>query len=292
MNNKKNIGTMGWDYSVAFLQYLIPHHMLSMLIHTLTRSESRWFKNILINFTIKIYKINIADVKTFDIRDYSSFNAFFTRQLRANVRDIDNGDDIIISPVDGAISQIGKIEFGQIVQAKGRHYTVWELLAGDQLLSQKFKNCQFVTIYLAPRDYHRIHMPLTGTLRSMSYVPGKLFSVSPRAVRIVPNIFARNERVITVFETKFGLVLLVLVGAIFVGSMETVWQGKITPSYGDKVKHWIYHDEREITINKGEEIGRFNMGSTVVVLMEEGYPKQFAGEFKVGSIVYMGQAMT
>ena len=292
MNNKKNIGIMGWDYLVAFLQYFIPHHMLSMLIHTLTRSEFKWFKNILINFTIKIYKINIADAKTFDIRDYSSFNAFFTRQLRVNIRDIDDGDDIIISPVDGAISQIGKISFGQIVQAKGRHYTVWELLAGDQLLSQKFKHCQFATIYLAPRDYHRIHMPLTGALRSMSYVPGKLFSVSPRAVRIVPNIFARNERVIIVFETKFGLVLLVLVGAIFVGSMETVWQGKITPSYGDKVKHWIYHDERAITINKGEEIGRFNMGSTVVVLMEEGYPKQFAGEFNVGSIVYMGQAMT
>ena len=276
---------------MTFLQYLIPQHVLSMLIHTLTRSKLRWFKNILIHFITKIYKINIVDAKISDIRDYFNFNAFFTRQLGADVRHIADGDDIMVSPVDGAISQIGKVDSGQIVQAKGRHYTVLELLAGDQLLSQKFKNCQFATIYLAPRDYHRIHMPLTGKLRSMIYVPGKLFSVSPRAVRMVPNLFARNERVVTVFETKFGLILLVLVGAIFVGSMETVWQGKITPGYGDNMKHWIYYDEEAITINKGEEMGRFNMGSTVVVLMEEGYFKQFLGRYKVGSIVYMGQAI-
>ena len=281
-----------WDYSVTFLQYLIPQHVLSMLIHALTRSELRWVKNILIHFTIRIYKINIADTEASDIGSYLSFNAFFTRQLGAGVRHIADGDNIMVSPVDGTISQIGKIESGQMVQAKGRYYTVLELLAGDQLLSQKFINCPFATIYLAPRDYHRIHMPLTGRLRSMIYVPGKLFSVSPRAVKMVPHLFARNERVVTVFETNFGLILLVLVGAIFVGSMEISWHGKITPCYGDKIRHWVYHDEKAITIDKGEEIGRFNMGSTVVLLMEEGYFKQFPGKFKVGSVVYMGQAIT
>jgi phosphatidylserine decarboxylase len=282
--NKKN------DREATLPQYLIPQHALSVLMHKLTRSELTWFKNSFIRFIIKKYKVNIEEAKTAELTAYRSFNEFFTRQLREGVRPIADGD-VVVSPVDGAISQLGQINKGQIIQAKGRQYSVLELLAGDQKLAQQFENGQFATIYLSPRDYHRIHMPLTGKLKSMSYIPGKLFSVSPRTARAVPKLFARNERVVTVFETESGPMVLVLVGAIFVGSMETVWQGQITPDYGKKVEHWTYQDEQAITIQKGEEMGRFNMGSTVVMLMPE-QCKPFLGKFKAGSTIQLGQAIT
>ena len=290
MNNRKDFDVTLWDYLVTVLQYLIPQHSLSMLMHSLACSEWAWFKNSFICLIIKKYKVDLVDAKTADLRAYPNFNSFFTRQLSNGVRPIAEGDDIIISPVDGAISQLGQIKAGQIVQAKGQRYTVLELLAGDQLLAKQLEKSQFATIYLSPRDYHRVHMPLTGKLKSMCYIPGRLFSVSPRTSRTVPYLFTRNERVVTVFETKFGLMVLVLVGAIFVGSMETVWQGQITPDYGKKVERWIYQDEESITIQKGEEMSRFNMGSTVVILMQQ--CKRFLGEFKAGSIVYMGQSIT
>ena len=291
MDNKNDLEVTLWDRLVTLPQYLIPQHALSLLMHKLTRSELTWFKNSFTRFIIKKYKVNVEEAKITDLAAYPSFNAFFTRQLREGVRPVAKGDDVVVSPVDGAISQIGQIKQGQIIQAKGRQYSVLELLAGDQQLAQQFDQSQFATIYLSPRDYHRIHMPLTGKLKSMSYIPGKLFSVSPRTARTVPNLFARNERVVTVFETEFGPMVLVLVGAIFVGSMETVWQGQITPAYGKKVEHWAYQDEKAITIQKGEEMGRFNMGSTVVMLMPQ-QCKQFLAEFNAGSTVNMGQAIT
>lgn len=291
MNNKEDLDVTLWDRLVTLPQYLIPQHALSVLMHTLTRSEKTWFKNSFIRFIIKKYKVNIEEAKTADLQAYPSFNTFFTRELREGVRPVAQGEDIVVSPVDGAISQLGQIKAGQIVQAKGRHYTVLELLAGDQQLAQLFENSQFATIYLSPRDYHRIHMPLTGKLISMTYIPGKLFSVSPRTARTVPNLFARNERVVTVFETEIGPMVLILVGAIFVGSMETVWQGQITPDYGKKIERWTYQDEQAITIQKGEEMGRFNMGSTVVMLMPE-QCQSFLDELKESSTVKMGQAIT
>lgn len=291
MNNKEDLDVTLWDRLVTLPQYLIPQHALSVLMHTLTRSKKTWFKNSFIRFIIKKYKVNIEEAKTADLQTYPSFNAFFTRELREGVRPVAQGEDIVVSPVDGAISQLGQIKAGQIVQAKGRHYTVLELLAGDQQLAQLFENSQFATIYLSPRDYHRIHMPLTGKLISMTYIPGKLFSVSPRTARTVPNLFARNERVVTVFETEIGPMVLILVGAIFVGSMETVWQGQITPDYGKKIERWTYQDEQAITIQKGEEMGRFNMGSTVVMLMPE-QCQSFLDELKESSTVKMGQAIT
>ena len=290
MNNKNDRDVTLSDRLLTLPQYLIPQHALSVLMHKLTRSELTWFKNAFIRFIIKKYKVNIEEAKTADIEEYRSFNAFFTRQLREDIRPIAGGD-VTVSPVDGAISQLGQIESGQIVQAKGRQYSVLELLAGDQQLAQQFENGQFATIYLSPRDYHRIHMPQTGKLKSMTYIPGKLFSVSPRTARAVPNLFARNERVVTVFETEKGPMVLVLVGAIFVGSMETVWQGQITPDYGKKIEHWHYHDEQAITIGKGEEMGRFNMGSTVVMLMPE-QCQSFLDELEASSTVKMGQAIT
>ena len=164
-------------------------------------------------------------------------------------------------------------------------------MAGDTDLAQQFEQGQFATIYLSPRDYHRIHMPLAGTLKSMTYIPGKLFSVSPRTARAVPNLFARNERVVTVFETELGPMVLVLVGAIFVGSMETVWQGMITPDYGKQIEHWAYQEHDPISLQKGEEMGRFNMGSTVVMLMPE-QCSSFLAALKAGDVVRMGQAIT
>lgn len=290
MNNKNDRDVTLTDRLLTLPQYLIPQHALSVLMHKLTRSELTWFKNGFIRFIIKKYKVNIEEAKTADIEAYRSFNAFFTRQLREDIRPIAGGD-VTVSPVDGAISQLGQIESGQIVQAKGRQYSVLELLAGDQQLAKQFENGQFATIYLSPRDYHRIHMPQTGKLKSMTYIPGKLFSVNPRTARAVPNLFARNERVVTVFETDMGPMVLVLVGAIFVGSMETVWQGQITPDYGKKVEHWSYQDEQAISIQKGDEMGRFNMGSTVILLMPQ-QCKTFKTELQAGDTIKLGQAIT
>jgi len=280
-----------WDKFITTPQYLIPQHALSVLMHSLTQSQCTCFKNVFIKFIIAKYKVNIAEVAQTDLTQFNSFNAFFTRELRKGVRPIALGENVITSPVDGAISQIGPISGGRIVQAKGRHYSVVELLGGDEGLAEQFEQGQFATIYLSPKDYHRIHMPMTGTLTKMAYIPGKLFSVNPRTARTVPNLFARNERVVTVFDTDQGPIVMVLVGAIFVGSMETVWSGQITPPYGKQIQYWNYSGEEAITLQKGQEMGRFNMGSTVVILL----PKQaasFIKELKTEQSVMMGQALT
>lgn len=258
-------------------------------MHKLTRSEVTWFKNSFIRFITAKYKVNISEAAQTDLVSFPSFNAFFTRSLRAGVRRIAEGEAVITSPVDGVISQIGNVVQGQLVQAKGREYSVLELLGGDELLAKRFDQGQFATIYLSPKDYHRIHMPLTGTLRKMTYIPGKLFSVNPRTARTVPKLFARNERVVTVFDTAQGSIVMVLVGAIFVGSMETVWSGKITPPYGKNIQHWDY-DGEQITLQKGEEMGQFNMGSTVVMLLPL-ESKLFKQEFSAGVAIQLGQAM-
>tara|TARA_R110002050_G_scaffold9504_1_gene33344 strand:+ start:498013 stop:498903 length:891 start_codon:yes stop_codon:yes gene_type:complete len=287
--SQKNDATL-WDKIITFPQYLIPQHSLSVLMHKLTRSEVTWFKNGFIKFITAKYKVNTSEAAQTDLAFFPSFNAFFTRELRAGVRPIAEGEATVTSPVDGVVSQIGNVVQGQIVQAKGREYSVLELLGGDELLAKRFDQGQFATIYLSPKDYHRIHMPLTGTLRQMTYIPGKLFSVNPRTARTVPKLFARNERVVTVFDTEQGPIVMVLVGAIFVGSMETVWAGKITPPYGKSIQHWDYHGEQAITLQKGEEMGRFNMGSTVVMLLPL-ESELFRQEFTAGATIQLGQAM-
>ncbi|MDC9726186.1 MAG: archaetidylserine decarboxylase [Gammaproteobacteria bacterium] len=291
MNNSQGNKASLWDKIATIPQYLIPQHALSVLMHRLTRCEITWFKNGFIRFITAKYKVDINEAAQTDLDYFPSFNAFFTRELRSGVRPLAKGDAVITSPVDGVISQIGDITNNQIVQAKGREYSVLELLGGDEVLAKQFEQGQFATIYLSPRDYHRIHMPLSGTLQKMTYIPGKLFSVNPRTARAVPKLFARNERVVTVFETQQGPIVMVLVGAIFVGSMETVWQGMITPPYSKEIQHWTYMDEQAITLQKGEEMGRFNMGSTVVLLL----PKQtdlFKLDLQAQSPVMMGQAIT
>ncbi|HEC73517.1 MAG TPA: phosphatidylserine decarboxylase [Methylophaga aminisulfidivorans] len=278
------------DWLMTLPQYFIPQHILSVIMHKLTQSNISWFKNGFIRFISWKFKVDITEAEQQDITQYSSFNAFFTRELRKGIRPIAVGDGVVASPVDGAISQLGPIVDNAIVQAKGRNYKVDELLAGDILLSERFKHGQFATIYLSPRDYHRIHMPLTGRLKSMSYVPGKLFSVNPRTARAVPKLFARNERVICVFDTDFGEIVLVLVGAIFVGSMQTVWSGQITPPYGKHIQRWDYEGDEAITLEKGQEMGRFNMGSTVVMLLPESM-NTFSQEWQAGKKIRLGQAL-
>jgi len=278
-----------WDKIVTLPQYLIPQHTLSLLMYRLTRCEVVWFKSLFIRFIVKQYQVNVAEAAETDLTHYSSFNAFFTRLLREDARPI--ADSGLVSPVDGVVSQAGAIVSGQIVQAKGQEYSVLALLGGDDALATELTQGQFATIYLSPKDYHRIHMPVTGTLRKMRYIPGKLFSVSPRTARAVPDLFARNERVAVTFDTEFGPMVMVLVGAIFVGSMETVWAGQITPSYGKVIQQWTYDDEQAITISKGQEMGRFNMGSTVVVLVGRD-AAIFNEQITAESPIQLGQAMS
>lgn len=270
-------------------QYLIPQHSLSVIMHKLTRCQWHWFKNLFIKFICWKFKVDLNEAKTADLAAYNSFNAFFTRELKTGVREVVAGDDVLVSPVDGAISQLGDITDGRIIQAKGHDYSIRDLLGGDAELASQFEGGQFATIYLSPRDYHRIHMPLSGQLTKMRYVPGKLFSVNPLTARTVPNLFARNERVVTVFETEFGPLVQVLVGAIFVGSMETVWQGMITPPYGKQIMDWDYTNQ-SLRFNKGDEMGRFNMGSTVVLLLPKAL-KNFQPHWQPTMPVKLGQAL-
>ena len=278
-----------WDKLVTLPQYIIPQHVFSLVMYRATRCEVVWFKNLIISTIIKQYRVNMAEAAEMNLDYYSSFNTFFTRLLRNDVRPISESD--IVSPVDGVVSQVGPVTSGQIVQAKGQEYSVLALLGGDDALTSEFVGGQFATIYLSPKDYHRIHMPATGILRKMRYIPGKLFSVSPRTARAVPDLFARNERVAVTFDTDFGPIVMVLVGAIFVGSMETIWAGQITPNYGKVIQQWTYDGEQAITIEKGQEMGRFNMGSTVVMLVGKDVAL-FNEQVEVEATIQLGNAMS
>lgn len=286
-----NTVVTGWDRLLTLPQYLIPQHVLSVMMHRLTQSKRPWLKQRLIRFVASKYQVDMTDAANSDLDSYASFNAFFTRSLKSGSRPLEGDQSVVVSPVDGVISQLGDITDQQLIQAKGRRYRLDDLLAGDDLICQQLTGGQFATIYLSPRDYHRIHMPLAGRLLQMTYIPGKLFSVNPRTVRAVPNLFARNERLVTVFETAQGPMVLILVGAIFVGSMETVWSGQITPPYGSSIKRWHYDKDDLIQLEKGQEMGRFNMGSTVIVLLPK-QAKRFAEKWQANSAVRMGQALS
>ena len=247
------------------LQHIIPQHFLSKMMWRLTRCEYRWLLNIVLPLFIRQFKVNMEEAKNSNWKSYNSFNHFFTRELKEGARSIVTDDKSIASPVDGAISQLGKISTDLIFQAKGHAYSLTQLLGDRDDLGKKFKNGQFNTIYLSPKDYHRIHMPVDGTLKEMIHVPGQLFSVNPTTVNNVPALFARNERVICLFDTPAGPMAMILVGAIFVGSIETVWHGEVTPPTRKDIRNWKYDDE-ELTFTKGQEMGRFNMGSTVILI--------------------------
>jgi len=268
---------------MVFLQYLIPQHMLSKCMHRFARIEIVWLKNNFLRWFVKKYGVNLAEAERERIEDYCHINDFFTRSLKSTVRTIANAE--IVSPVDGVVSQAGDIKSSQILQAKGHHYSVQQLLADES--STQFEDGQFATIYLSPKDYHRIHMPFVGKLKSMKYIPGDLFSVNQKTAENVDGLFARNERLVCYFETAFGEVAFILVGAIMVGSMDVVWQGKITPPYTRSIKEYDY-STKDIKLMKGEEMGRFNMGSTVILLLPEGAPKM---ELSESRSLKMGQSV-
>ena len=246
-------------------QYVLPHHALSVLMSKLTHCENTLWKNLFIKTVIRLYGVNIAEAKYQNLDHYPSFNHFFTRELKEGVRPIAPEADAIACPADGAVSQAGSIENGRIFQAKGHSYSTLELLGGDAERAKDFENGSFATIYLSPKDYHRMHMPLTGKLKEMTHVPGRLFSVNAATAEGIPNLFARNERVVCLFDTEAGPMALILVGAIFVSSVETTWHGIVTPPTISEPRTWRY-DDNAPTLEKGAELGRFNMGSTIIML--------------------------
>lgn len=257
------------DYLKSGSLYFLPHHAVSRVVFKLTRIKSRFVPKAITLFS-KAFDVDLAEALNPDPTSYVTFNEFFTRELKAGSRPIATSK--ITSPVDGTISQFGKIENGQILQAKGISYSLDQLLGGNKDRSDKFSNGQFITIYLSPKDYHRIHMPCTGKLVEHTHIPGRLFSVAKHTVNTVKGIFSRNERVVAVFETEYGAMAMVLVGAINVAAIETVWAGLITPPKGETITGKSYRD-KNINLEKGEEMGRFNMGSTVILVFAENAPE-------------------
>lgn len=279
---------MNLDDLFVFSQYISPQHLISRAAGKVADSEFPPLKNAFIDWFVKRYEVDLSEAEIQDTTQFPSFNEFFTRALKPGARDVDKGKKVIVSPVDGAISQLGEIKQGQIFQAKGQSFNVAELLGGDADRAQPFIGGDFATIYLSPKDYHRIHMPIKGTLKEMVYIPGKLFSVNPVTAQKVPNLFARNERVAAIFDTEIGPVAMVLVGAMIVASVETVWAGLVAPMR-KKVVAFEYGNQEEITLEKGAEMGRFKLGSTVVMLTPPG-AANFEEKFKAESPIRMGEA--
>lgn len=271
------------------LQYILPHHMLSAFMFRVARIRWRPFKDLLIGSVVRKYRVDMAEAQQPDPLAYESFNEFFTRSLRPEARPIAVQEDAVTCPADGEMSQLGAITNGRIFQAKGRDYSLLELLGGRADWAERLDGGTFATIYLSPRDYHRVHMPYGGTLREMIHVPGRLFSVSPATTSLVPRLFGRNERVLCLFESGAGPMALILVGAIFVGSMETVWAGQVTPTSGREPGK-VYEGQASIRLGKGAEMGRFNMGSTVILVFPPGMVEWQPG-LKPGERLRMGRGI-
>jgi phosphatidylserine decarboxylase len=273
------------------LQYLLPQHLLSSLAHELTRSRVPWLKNALIGRFVQHFHPDMSEAAQPDPLAFESFNAFFTRALRPSARPADPDPCAIVSPVDGSVSQLGRLNGSWLVQAKGHAYTLESLLAAEGSWPETFRGGAFATLYLAPFNYHRIHMPLAGTLRAAWYVPGRLFSVNAATAASVPGLFARNERLVCVFGTGPLSFALVLVGALFVGSMSTVWHGEVTPRQPRRRTELPLDGSRAgLTLARGAEVGRFNMGSTVILLLPPG-SAEWRATLAPGSTVRVGAAL-
>ena len=275
------------DRLAVLPQYLLPKHALTRFAGVVASQEAGPKTTRLIRWFVRRYKVNMAEAADPDIRNYSSFNEFFTRALKFDARPLEQAD--LVCPVDGVISQFGPIQRDQIFQAKGHHYSTTALLGGDATLAARFLDGAFATLYLSPRDYHRIHMPCAGRLTRMVYVPGALFSVNPTTARGVPGLFARNERVVCVFESEQGPFVLVLVGATIVGSMATVWHGVVNPPRSARPRSWDYAG-KPVDLEQGAEMGRFLLGSTVVMVFPKG-PLVFDPNWAAARTVRMGEAM-
>ncbi len=273
---------------VTTLSWVLPHRLLSSLARRAAYSRSPWLSRRMIDEVVKRFGVDLSEAADPDPRSYPSFNAFFTRALKNGARVPDPDPDALLMPADGRISQLGRIEAGRIFQAKGQSFTAAELL-GDADAAAPFDDGVFATVYLSPRDYHRVHMPWTGTLRETVHVPGRLFSVGPDAVRNVPRLFARNERLVCHFDTDFGPMVSVMVGALLVSGVETVWSGEEIPRYGDRItrKDWR---GKGIVLERFAEMARFNYGSTVIVLLPPGAATLAAG-LSPESPVRLGQAL-
>lgn len=275
------------DRIAVFPQYLLPKQALTLLAGRVASAQGGAWTTALIRRFVQHYGVNMDEAASPDIVSYASFNDFFTRALKPGARPLAKAD--LVCPVDGSISQLGAIAVDQIFQAKGHCYSTTALLGGDSAMAALFQHGHFATLYLSPRDYHRIHMPCDGTLRSMVHVPGALFSVNPTTARGVPELFARNERVVCLFDSATGPFVLVLVGATIVGSMATVWHGQVNPPRTGVVRQWDY-EPGAVALRQGEEMGRFLLGSTVVVLFPPG-PLQFNARWAPGGSVRLGEAM-
>lgn len=258
------------------LQYILPKLWLTRLAGWGASKRAGWLTKLVIDLFVKCYKVDMKEAQKPDTASYRTFNDFFVRPLREDARPLNTDPNVLVMPADGVISQLGAIEDDKILQAKGHNYTLEALLAGNYQMADLFRNGTFATTYLSPRDYHRVHMPCNGILREMIYVPGDLFSVNHLTAQNVPNLFARNERVICLFDTEFGPMVQILVGATIVGSIETVWSGTVTPPREGVIKRWTWpagDSEGSVALLKGQEMGRFKLGSTVINLFAPGKVK-------------------
>lgn len=282
------LGPLVSDRMAVLPQYLLPKQALTRLAGVVAGARGGAFTTRLIRWFIDRYRVNMAEAANPDPAAYATFNDFFTRALAPGARPL--ADTALVSPVDGAVSQLGPVDGDALVQAKGHTYTVQALVGGDPALARPFLGGHFATLYLSPKDYHRIHMPCAGRLRRMIHVPGDLFSVNPTTARGVPGLFARNERVVCLFDGEQGPFVLVLVGATIVGSMATVWHGVVNPPRPGAVRDWHYDGEQAVQLDRGAEMGRFLLGSTVVLLFPPG-PLVFNPAWRPGSAIRMGEAM-
>ena len=255
-----------WQRAKVAFQYIMPQLYLTQLAGWFAQQKWGAVTHFVIKVFAKKYNVDMSEAKKENFSDYESFNQFFIRELKDDARKINENPTALCLPADGRVSQIGHIDDERLLQAKGHFFSLSDLLAGDEELVHTFKNGEFATIYLSPRDYHRVHMPCDATLRKMIYVPGDLFSVNPFLAEHVPNLFARNERVICVFDTAFGPMVQILVGATITASMSTVWAGVINPPRTGEVKVWTYQGDNTIKLTKGQEMGAFQLGSTVINL--------------------------
>ena len=282
---------MPLDTLKVLSQYLVPQHVLSRAAGWLAEQPQPWLKDRLIRWFSQHYQVDLSEAELTRPEDYANFNAFFTRALAEGARTIDPDPNSLSSPVDACISQYGPLDGEQLIQAKGHHYTCSSLL-GDTVLAQDFAAGDFMTLYLAPKDYHRIHMPCPGVLRHMLHIPGHLFSVNPLTASRIPGLFARNERLVCIFDTQWGPLAIVLVGAMIVGSIETPWAGVITPPTRSHVQRWAYPAQGDDALHfaKGAEIGRFRLGSTVILCLPQ-HSTQWQSHLDVNQDVRMGQAL-
>lgn len=255
-----------WQRAKVAFQYIMPQLYLTQLAGWFAQQKWGAVTHFVIKVFAKKYNVDMSEAKKENFSDYESFNQFFIRELKDDARKINENPTALCLPADGRVSQIGHIDDERLLQAKGHFFSLSDLLAGDEELVNTFKNGEFATIYLSPRDYHRVHMPCDATLRKMIYVPGDLFSVNPFLAEHVPNLFARNERVICVFDTEFGPMVQILVGATITASMSTVWAGVISPPRTGEIKVWTYQGDNAIKLTKGQEMGAFQLGSTVINL--------------------------